>query len=241
MGLYGKDYFIDDNREAVNEFGLIELVLVIVTAYIAFIGFIVVSIIKSTKDAKKIINLIKNSPEAQRKLKELFESIQKYYLSSTKISKYKKYLKKGDFKPNYAVVKYKGKENLQINLSLFTVDVEKIFKDIYKVDMEKYTEKYHEEKTVDECKPAPEFKNYLKDMEKVIEEEFIPVQEKLKKVSVYMVPMTPLEDCQDWDDVEYFYDSYYAGGEKCIIGLTIKLSENDLDKKNIPTMNEEEK
>lgn len=240
MSLYGKEYFSNDNREVVNEFSLVELIIVIVAAYFALLVAIAGYFGSVARKNKKIADAFMNDSETKDKLKKLFDTMQKFIFEAKGLSKYKKYFIKKSFDINskakgLTFIKSKTDTVALINLPIIKIDVEKIFKDIYKTDMASYTEDYLDEQP-DNDKPAPEFKKFMEDMEKDIIEEFKPIKDKLKNVSIslhYREEETP------YSLDLYYYDLFILEKNECDILVTINLSKSDIEKKNIPTTEEE--
>jgi Tfp pilus assembly protein PilE len=239
MSLYGKEYF-SNKDEVVNEFSLVELIIVIVAAYFALLVAIAGYFGSAARKNKKIADAFMNDSATKEKLKNFFDNMQKFIFDAKGLSKYKKYFIKKNFDINskskkFTFIKSKSDTVAVINLPIIKIDVEKIFKDIYKTDMASYTEEYLDDQP-DNDKPAPEFKKFMEDMEKDIIEEFKPIKDKLKNVSIslhYREEETPYSL-----DV-YYYDLFILEKNECNIQVSIKLSKSDIEKKNIPTTEEE--
>lgn len=212
--LYGDSIFESTNIQSVNE-AVVEAILAAVLAA----EFVVIGLLirRSAKNWKEVENYL-SDPEIQKQFKTIYEQIAKGSKSDSSIKKYSKYFSYKNYKFDKQSVHYNpNTSEVSISFKFITIDdIDKIFKDVYGVTSLEYTEKYSETQP-DNCKPAPKFKNCIKDIYRA----FNKYIEKLKYKDTFKVSF---ELSEDDENLEFYYDSYgISDNEEISIDMVFRL------------------
>jgi hypothetical protein len=186
---------------------------------------------KKYREERKRIDEAVKDPKVQAVLKKLVETMQKDIAKYPEFKKYTKFVKNLSYK--YKIVnKYSDPEvdKVAIEIPFLQFDMEEIFKVVMGTNMDFYTYDYCMEQP-DNCKPAPKFKKYVKEMIKAAKSYISNnVNKKAKKCSV-----TLQVDDNDLDtNLEIYYTNWMKGegDEDFTLSLILEFKKEDFVSKD---------
>ncbi len=225
-----------NSDEVVNEdaslYILAGLFVTLITTLAACIGIGVGVNGKKYRDEKKRIDDAVKDPKVQSVMKKIVEAMQKDILKYPAFKQYARFSKACSYK--YKITnKYNDPEvsKVAIEIPFLKFDMEEMFKSVMGTDMESYSHDYSMEQP-DNCKPAPKFKKYVKEMIKVAKSYVNDnVSKKAKKCKLVLGT-----NDNDLDtNLEIYYDTWEvgAGDEDFILTLTFIFEKEDFVSKNV--------
>lgn len=175
--------------------------------YAAFFVFLGIMAKKCSDNNKETMRYVR---ENSSKFRELFTKTQTQLKKNLK--KNSKYISDKSFKlPDKCQYANNSKKKF-IRFDLFKIDVDAIFKDVYKKSASDYISNT-ENDDADVAPPAPKFVEVVKNINKVIKE----YNKELKDITKNNVNIY-LDTGNSFDNVELYYDSYIHGSDElCII------------------------
>ncbi len=167
--------------------------------------------------AKKVIN----DPKVQEKFKKLVNYLQKGLKEDKDMKRFSSFV---DYNVPYSSdVKPFGDDQIKVIFHICKIDVEKLFKDLYKTDYETYAKDWDEP---DENKPAPKLVSAIDDIDRSANK-YLRDNKRNDKISMtfgYNLPGA-------YEDYEsYYYDTYIQDKKPLYLDLTVRIKCKDMVK-----------
>ena len=193
--LYGDDIFIKEDAGTI--------ILGIMAMIYALFAIIITCLVKKgSKDFNDIKNVL-CSNEVQKQLRKIYDTIVTDIKKNKEFKKYSKYFEYKIYNFNRKDIRLVNKNNnskVIVPINILTIDADKIFKDVYGMSAADYNKNWDDP---DCCKPAPKFLNVLKEIDKICGS-YIKTIKNGKNIGIDLY----IEHGDDWEDFEYYYDSY---------------------------------
>ena len=188
---------------------------------------------KYRKEAKRIDEAMKD-PKLQEIFKKLISTMQKDIMKYPKFKNYSKFVKPLPYE--YQFVNKVGDpavDKVVVSFNFLQFDMEAIFKTVMGTDMTSYSYEYNLNQP-DNCKPAPKFKKYVKEMIRAVESYVSDnINKRVKKCKGH-VEVDEYEAQLD-TDLELYYDSWNSDveGDDFNLNLILVFNKEDFVNKNV--------